>query len=57
MQTPVEGPTTLHLAGSYHDRFVRENGTLAAGTPGHLRHCHPGQRPGLSGGGGEAPPR
>ncbi|KDD19061.1 aromatic-ring-hydroxylating dioxygenase subunit beta [Bordetella bronchiseptica] len=28
MQTLVEGPTTLHLAGSYHDRFVRENGTL-----------------------------
>ena len=49
MQTLVEGPTTLHLAGSYHDRFVRENGTLkAAGTPGHLRHRHPGQRPGLS---------
>lgn len=23
MQTLVEGPTTLHLAGVYHDRFVR----------------------------------
>jgi 3-phenylpropionate/cinnamic acid dioxygenase small subunit len=28
MQTLVEGPTTLHLAGSYHDRFARIDGTL-----------------------------
>lgn len=28
MQTLVEGPTTLHLAGYYHDRFVRIDGAL-----------------------------
>ncbi len=28
MQTLVEGSTTIHLAGRYHDRFVREAGTL-----------------------------
>jgi 3-phenylpropionate/cinnamic acid dioxygenase small subunit len=28
MQTLVEGPTTLHLAGTYHDRFVRVEGRL-----------------------------
>ena len=28
MQTLVEGPTTLHLAGAYHDRFVRIDGAL-----------------------------
>lgn len=28
MQTLVEGPTTLHLAGVYHDRFVHEDGAL-----------------------------
>lgn len=28
MQTLVEGPTTLHLAGVYHDRFVRLAGSL-----------------------------
>lgn len=28
MQTLVEGPTTTHLAGSYHDFFVREDGAL-----------------------------
>ena len=28
MQTLVEGPTTLHLAGTYHDRFVRVDGRL-----------------------------
>jgi len=28
LQTLVEGPTTVHLAGAYHDRFVRENGRL-----------------------------
>jgi anthranilate 1,2-dioxygenase small subunit len=28
MQTLVEGPTTLHLAGRYYDRFVRESGQL-----------------------------
>lgn len=28
MQTLVEGPTTLHLAGVYHDRFVRVDGVL-----------------------------
>ncbi|OZI56054.1 aromatic-ring-hydroxylating dioxygenase subunit beta [Bordetella genomosp. 4] len=28
MQTLVEGPTTVHLAGSYHDVFVREHGRL-----------------------------
>ncbi len=28
MQTLVEGPTTVHLAGTYRDVFVREAGTL-----------------------------
>ena len=28
MQTLVEGPTTLHLAGTFHDRFVRVDGAL-----------------------------
>jgi 3-phenylpropionate/cinnamic acid dioxygenase small subunit len=28
MQTLVEGPTTLHLAGFYHDVFVRDEGGL-----------------------------
>jgi anthranilate 1,2-dioxygenase small subunit len=28
MQTLIEGPTTIHLAGSYHDFFVREDGEL-----------------------------
>ena len=28
MQTLVEGPTTLHLAGMYYDRFVRVEGVL-----------------------------
>jgi anthranilate 1,2-dioxygenase small subunit len=28
MQTLVEGPTTLHLAGTYHDRFVRVDARL-----------------------------
>lgn len=28
LQTLVEGPTTLHLAGTFHDRFVRVGGTL-----------------------------
>ena len=28
MQTLVEGPTTLHMAGTYHDRFVRVDGRL-----------------------------
>jgi 3-phenylpropionate/cinnamic acid dioxygenase small subunit len=28
MQTLVEGPTTLHLAGTYHDRFLRVDGRL-----------------------------
>jgi anthranilate 1,2-dioxygenase small subunit len=28
MQTLVEGPTTLHLAGHFHDRFVRRDGRL-----------------------------
>ena len=28
MQTLVEGPTTVHLAGVYHDRFVRVNERL-----------------------------
>lgn len=28
MQTLVEGPTTVHLAGKYHDRFVRVDGRL-----------------------------
>lgn len=27
-QTLVEGPTTLHLAGTYHDRFVRDGDAL-----------------------------
>lgn len=28
MQTLVEGPSTVHLAGVYHDRFVREGDQL-----------------------------
>jgi len=28
MQTLVEGPSTVHLAGVYHDRFVREGDRL-----------------------------
>ena len=28
MQTLVEGPSTVHLAGIYHDRFVREGERL-----------------------------
>ena len=28
MQTLVEGPTTVHLAGIYHDHFVRRDGRL-----------------------------
>ena len=28
MQTLVEGPTTVHLAGTYHDRFLRIEGHL-----------------------------
>jgi 3-phenylpropionate/cinnamic acid dioxygenase small subunit len=28
MQTLIEGPTTLHLAGFYHDIFVRDDGAL-----------------------------
>jgi len=28
LQTLVEGPTTLHLAGTFHDRFVRVDGAL-----------------------------
>ncbi len=28
MQTLVEGPTTVHLAGTYHDRFARIDGAL-----------------------------
>ena len=28
LQTLVEGPTTIHLAGRYYDRFVLENGKL-----------------------------
>lgn len=28
VQTLVEGPSTLHLAGCYHDRFVRREGRL-----------------------------
>ncbi len=28
LQTLVDGPTTLHLAGRYFDRFVREEGRL-----------------------------
>ena len=34
MQTLVEGPTTLHLAGAYYDRYTRQDGVLAEGTPG-----------------------
>ena len=34
MQTLVEGPTTLHLAGTYYDRYTRQDGVLAEGTPG-----------------------
>lgn len=28
LQTLVDGPSTLHQAGRYYDRFVRENGRL-----------------------------
>ncbi|MOA67421.1 hypothetical protein D3C78_1945930 [compost metagenome] len=28
MQTLVEGPTTLHLAGTYYDRFTKQDGVL-----------------------------
>ncbi|VTU30677.1 aromatic-ring-hydroxylating dioxygenase subunit beta [Variovorax sp. RA8] len=28
MQTLVEGPSTVHLSGTYHDRFVREGDRL-----------------------------
>ncbi|MBB1595485.1 nuclear transport factor 2 family protein [Achromobacter sp. UMC46] len=28
MQTLVEGPTTLHLAGTYYDRFTRQDDVL-----------------------------
>jgi anthranilate 1,2-dioxygenase small subunit len=28
MQTLVEGPSTVHLAGTYYDRFVRRDGRL-----------------------------
>lgn len=28
MQTLVEGPTTLHLAGTYYDRYTRQDGVL-----------------------------
>ena len=28
MQTLIEGPTTVHLAGNYYDRFVRDGGRL-----------------------------
>jgi anthranilate 1,2-dioxygenase small subunit len=28
MQTLVEGPTTIHMAGTYHDRFQRVDGRL-----------------------------
>lgn len=28
VQTLVEGPSTVHLAGCYHDRFVRQDGRL-----------------------------
>ena len=28
LQTLVEGPTTIHLAGRYYDRFVRVDGRL-----------------------------
>ena len=28
IQTLVEGPSTLHLAACYHDRFVRVDGRL-----------------------------
>lgn len=31
MQTLVEGPSTVHLAGIYHDRFVREADQLLIG--------------------------
>ena len=31
MQTLVEGPTTVHLAGTIHDRFVRVDGLAEAG--------------------------
>ena len=28
MQTLVEGPTTPHLAGTYYDRYTRQDGVL-----------------------------
>jgi 3-phenylpropionate/cinnamic acid dioxygenase small subunit len=28
LQTLVEGPSTIHMAGTYHDRFVRADGAL-----------------------------
>jgi anthranilate 1,2-dioxygenase small subunit len=28
LQTLVEGPSTIHMAGTYHDRFVRVEGSL-----------------------------
>jgi anthranilate 1,2-dioxygenase small subunit len=28
LQTLVEGPSTIHMAGTYHDRFVRVDGKL-----------------------------
>lgn len=28
LQTLVEGPTTIHMAGTYHDRFTRTGGSL-----------------------------
>ena len=28
LQTLVEGPSTIHMAGTYHDRFVRVDGAL-----------------------------
>ena len=28
LQTLVEGPTTIHMAGTYHDTFVRVDGAL-----------------------------
>jgi anthranilate 1,2-dioxygenase small subunit len=32
MQTLVEGPSTVHLAGVYHDRFVRQGERLLIGS-------------------------
>ncbi len=28
LQTLIDGPTTIHMAGTYYDRFVRSNGKL-----------------------------